>query len=132
MEISTKTLCWTKDNPVRFCLAWPPSANHMWKKARNGVLYLTPEAVQYKKLAAYAYYNEHLPYLEGLIAVRMYIFRPDLRRRDIENFMKVPLDALKTVAFEDDSQIAELHVYRQLDRKNPRIEVALWNLVESV
>ena len=35
----------------------------------------------------------------------------------------IMLDALQGIAFENDSQIAEIHAWRTLDRENPRMEV---------
>jgi Holliday junction resolvase RusA-like endonuclease len=47
------------------------------------------------------------------------------RRRDLDNQNKLILDALTGIAYDDDSQIAELHLYRAYDAKRPRIEISL-------
>jgi Holliday junction resolvase RusA-like endonuclease len=47
------------------------------------------------------------------------------RRADIDNFNKLSLDALTGIAYDDDSQVAELHLYRAYDKNRPRIEVQI-------
>ena len=37
--------------------------------------------------------------------------------------MKVLLDSLTGVIWEDDSQIVEIHAYRYEDKNNPRVEI---------
>ena len=38
---------------------------------------------------------------------------------------KLILDALTGIAYEDDSQIARLHLHREFDRACPRIEISV-------
>lgn len=47
------------------------------------------------------------------------------RPADLDNFNKLSLDALTGIAYEDDSQIAELHLKRGYDKARPRIEIAI-------
>ena len=52
------------------------------------------------------------------------VWFPDRRRRDIQNVLKQPLDALEGVAYLDDCNIWSLSVERRgVDRENPRIEI---------
>lgn len=58
--------------------------------------------------------------LEVTLSVRF----PDARRRDLDNVAKAILDGLNGVAYEDDSQVDALHVYRlDTSKKDPRVEV---------
>jgi hypothetical protein len=41
---------------------------------------------------------------------------------------KLVLDALTGIAWNDDSQIARLHLYREYDRASPRIEISVNSL----
>lgn len=63
------------------------------------------------------------------VAVTLRVFFPDERRRDVDNAAKC-LDGCNGIAWYDDSQIVELHVYRSVDRKNPRLEVTVEILVD--
>jgi Holliday junction resolvase RusA-like endonuclease len=39
--------------------------------------------------------------------------------------VKLVEDGLKGIAWHDDEQVAILHMYRHLDRENPRIEIEI-------
>ena len=55
----------------------------------------------------------------------------DRRRRDIDNLLKLVLDALnKGVAWHDDFQVVEIHATRQSDLEHPRTEVTVGRLGE--
>jgi Holliday junction resolvase RusA-like endonuclease len=45
----------------------------------------------------------------------------------LDNFNKLWQDALTGIVYEDDSQIAELHLYRDYDKARPRIEIEVVN-----
>jgi Holliday junction resolvase RusA-like endonuclease len=63
----------------------------------------------------------------GPVALTVTFYRPR-RSGDIDNFCKVTLDSLKGIAYEDDSQIVELHAYRKDDKANPRVEISVTQL----
>jgi len=44
-------------------------------------------------------------------------------RMDIDNALKGLLDCMTGLVYVDDSQITELHVFKMVDKKNPRIEI---------
>ena len=60
---------------------------------------------------------------EESFAVTLRVFVGDARVIDCDNIAKSIGDALKGVAFPDDRQIVELHVYKRIDRGQPRVEV---------
>jgi Holliday junction resolvase RusA-like endonuclease len=51
----------------------------------------------------------------------------DQRDLVLDNFNKLWQDALTGIVYEDDSQIAELHLYRDYDKARPRIEIEVVN-----
>ena len=61
------------------------------------------------------------------IVVVVAAYMPDLRRRDLDNMFKAPLDALGHAGvYADDSQIHDLRIYRAgIDRANPRLEITI-------
>lgn len=65
--------------------------------------------------------------LAGPVDVLLHVHRAR-RAGDLDNYVKVLLDALKGVVFEDDSQVVELHAYRGEDRGNPRVDVRVWEI----
>jgi len=46
-------------------------------------------------------------------------------RMDIDNALKALLDCMTGLVYEDDSQIGELHVFKMVDKENPRIEIQI-------
>jgi crossover junction endodeoxyribonuclease RusA len=68
------------------------------------------------------------PPLETELSVVIRFFFKTKRRRDLDNQNKLVLDALTDIVYKDDSQIAELHLFRRYDAKNPRVEISLVDL----
>jgi Holliday junction resolvase RusA-like endonuclease len=60
--------------------------------------------------------------LTGGLRVTVQAFFPTKRQRDIDN-LKCVFDSLTGMVYNDDSQINELHIYRDYDSKNPRMEI---------
>lgn len=61
----------------------------------------------------------------GDIDLRVELFFGDNRKRDIDNYNKILLDAFTGILWEDDSQIISLLIIKNKDLKNPRIELQL-------
>ncbi len=59
------------------------------------------------------------------IIVRIWIFWPNARRRDADNAMKILLDSLTGVLYDDDRQVMPRVMDMRIDRENPRVEVEL-------
>jgi Holliday junction resolvase RusA-like endonuclease len=60
--------------------------------------------------------------LSGPVSVKIVAHRP-AKRGDLDNMLKVALDALKGIAWEDDEQIEVLTAARFEDKENPRLEI---------
>lgn len=69
--------------------------------------------------------------LDAEYALTCRVFFPDKRRRDLDNVIKAIGDALNKTAYRDDSQVAELHGTRAVDRLHPRVEVELMTLGDT-
>jgi Holliday junction resolvase RusA-like endonuclease len=63
------------------------------------------------------------PRLQGPVALSVRFFFGTKRKADLDNFNKLWQDALSGIVYDDDSQIAELHLYRDYDKARPRIEI---------
>lgn len=118
------------NNHYSLVLPYPPSANRRLTVAR-GRMVKTAEAREYKEVAGWltkAIVPDPLP---GDVKLRIILYRPS-RRSDIDNPLKVLLDSLQGVLYENDKQIRELHVYLKDDKRNPRVDVLAWsNTVEA-
>lgn len=75
-----------------------------------------------RKVAASAHSGE--PH-EGTVYLKISLYFPDKRRRDIDNPLKSILDAMNGVIYKDDSQVFRIFVEKDIDRDDPRIEVTV-------
>ncbi len=115
--------------PYRIVLPWPPSVNRYWRNigtraiiSRAGREY--QQSVELAVLIAGGRRN-----MAGVLSVSILAYPPDKRRRDLDNLLKAPLDALaKSGVYEDDSQIDELIVRRLKPSKPGRLVIEIVEL----
>ena len=107
-----------------FTLPVPPSANRYWMVANNRII-VTPEASSYKQ-QIFIQLKNYEPLREN-VGVNFTVFRP-WKRGDLDNFTKVMFDALKGLVWLDDSQVVEIHSFRDDDKHNPRVEFLVYEL----
>lgn len=93
---------------------WPPSANHAWRHVGNRTLISAAGRDFRREIEKYGTLlrlEKKLP-LESIleqISVRLILYPPDSRRRDLDNYFKATLDALThSRVWRDDSQIKQL------------------------
>jgi crossover junction endodeoxyribonuclease RusA len=86
------------------CLPYPPSANRYWRRAGSR-LHRSNEATDYIRQASAMAAGHGCATGDVLVVVE--IHRP-ARRGDLDNRLKVLLDALRGVLYADDSQVASL------------------------
>lgn len=113
-----------RNDYVRLRLDMPPSANRYWRTG-SGHVYVSDEALDYKNDVAITARQQGVrkPFT-GDVAVTVYVYRKQ-RSGDLDNRLKVLLDALKGIAFEDDKQVVEIHAFRRDDKADPRVEVQI-------
>jgi crossover junction endodeoxyribonuclease RusA len=101
----------------------PLSTNHIYK--RHGfTIYMSAEGKAIKE--AYQWeitqqYKDKITYKGLEIEIRL--FFGDKRKRDVDNHNKIILDAMTGIVYADDNQIQALHIYKDYDKENPRVEV---------
>lgn len=128
-----------------FNLSYPPSVNHLWRHVViNGSVraLLSKEGRKYRGLVRLALDNNPIDFISpfrGRLAVRVIVYPPDKRRRDIDNVCKACLDALgpdrkgEWGAWLDDSQIDILHVERgPVHREGGYVRVHVREIGEGV
>ena len=107
----------------------PKSTNHIYKSVCRGgypTVYLTPEGKAIKEVYQYEAKTQwRQKPIVGELAISVWFYFKTKRRRDLDNQNKLILDALTGIVYEDDSQIAELHLYKGYDANSPRIEVVV-------
>jgi len=99
--------------PLVLNLPYPPSVNKYWRRTRSGGVRVSGEGVAYREAVVAYCKAERLPRLLGPLSVRLMVYVPDRRRRDLDNILKALLDALAHGGvYEDDSQITHLELTR--------------------
>jgi len=69
--------------------------------------------------------NNYRMFLDGPVVMTINYYLSTKRKKDLPNLPKTTCDALNEVAYADDTQIVESHLYKYYDKVNPRVEVIL-------
>lgn len=112
-------------------LPWPPSANNYWRKWNNRMV-ISPQARAYHQKVSYIAKEYGRMTADARLAVSMFAYPPDKRKRDIDNLVKITLDALeKGKVFENDSQVDFLSVQRKEVVKDGEMWVCVRSLNDT-
>ena len=116
---------------MNLTLPFPPSSNRYWRSTvRAGFVrtYKSKEAKEYSALAYWTAKQQCGDPLEGDVIVRGVIYFPD-RRGDLDNRLKVLLDALEGAAYTNDKQVVRIDVAKDYDKERPRVELEVTNAI---
>lgn len=102
-------------------LPMPPSANRYWRNYRGRTV-VSDEARAYKEQIGWTLTAKGIRPLDGELVVTIRVYR-ERKSGDLDNRIKVVLDALRGHAYQDDSQVTQIHAYRYDDKHNPRVEI---------
>ncbi len=113
-----------------FSLPFPPSVN-AWKTPFRGRMILTKKGREYRKLV-----YDHMAELglcgelvAGPVSISIVLHGPTNAKRDLDNFLKSPLDALTNCGFwHDDSQVNRLKIVRGEKVKGGRLDITVEKL----
>lgn len=114
---------------MNFTLPYPPTANLYWRVWRGRAVKSKKAREYQRKVALLAKSRARQPII-GPVGVHVDVYRP-AKRGDLDNTLKVLLDALKGIAYADDSQVVSLHACRHEDPDSPRAEVFVWSEAKS-
>ncbi len=110
----------------------PLSTNHVYKHTCRGnfpTMYMDKKGKLLKEQYAWEAKSQWKgAIIEEDLSVTIKLYFGDKRKRDVDNYNKLVLDALSGVVYKDDEQIQILVVSKHYDKENPRIEVAVHNL----
>jgi len=119
---------------VKLTLPYPVSANRYWRSYvpkgwTRPVVVVSPEAKAYKERAGWIAKAAGLRNpVAGLVEVRLKLFPRDKRLLDIDNAIKVAIDALAGIAYVNDKQVNKVSAERCNPDGNPRLEVEVLEL----
>ena len=115
-------------------LPYPPSVNHYWKSGRDRsgrpMRYLSTAAKDFKRAVSMLCGRKQA--FSGRVGVRVLVWPPDRRTRDLDNLLKGLLDSITGAGvILDDCQIDEIHMMRESVRKGGAVQVWLWSRSQS-
>ena len=94
----------------------PLSTNHIYK--RHGfTIYMSAEGKAMKEAYQWeitSQWKEKLTYRN--VEVEIKLFFGDKRKRDVDNYNKLVLDAMTGIVYDDDKQITKITIERQLKK----------------
>ena len=134
MPASPSPYLLTESHAVALTLPVPPSVNHQYATV-NGRRLISSAGRAYKaqvgqlvwlKLAQSAHRSALLARLQSewlTLSIRFYF--TSALRRDVDGGLKIAQDALCEGLGINDNRIVETHLYKYIDKDNPRIEVHL-------
>ena len=102
-------------------IPYPPSANRYWRHVGERVL-RSEEAKQYIADVGRICLCARVVPVPGLVSITLRVYRPR-KAGDLDNSQKILLDAMKNVAFGDDSLIRHIDATLLDDPAAPRVEV---------
>jgi crossover junction endodeoxyribonuclease RusA len=124
----------TESHAVTLTLPVPPSVNHQYATV-NGRRLISSAGRAYKaqvgqlvwlKLAQSTHRAALLARLQSeWLALSIRFYFTSALRRDVDGGLKIAQDALCEGLGINDNRIVETHLYKHIDRDNPRIEISL-------
>ena len=122
---------------LRITLPIPPSVNHMYHNTRSGGKRLTRKAEDYIRDSR-AIINQAIEeqrWIKQDKATWYYIdltfFMPDRRIRDSHNCLKLLLDVMQGIVFDNDYYAMPRIQSVEYDKENPRLEVCVFAQSEN-
>ena len=110
---------------MTYILPYPVSANRYWRTFRNHHV-RSEEADIYIATVKWLLREHGVQDVQHpapqKVALYLDFYRPQ-KSGDLDNLLKVPLDAFQGLLYDDDKQIVEIHAARYDDKSKPRIEL---------
>lgn len=97
---------------IELTLPWPPTVNTYWRSF-NGRVLISAKGREYRKAVAdQVLIQRAAKHIDYAVMVEIKAYRPDRRRRDLDNLLKALLDSMTHAGvMEDDALIEDLRVY---------------------
>lgn len=99
-----------------------------WKRAgrRGGATYTPPDVRRAEETIRWLAKDAGASPVDGDVTVEVIFYRRTGQRCDLDNLLKLVLDALNGFAWIDDSQVVSILAEKTVDAANPRTELRVW------
>lgn len=113
---------------IRFIVYGDPVPKQSFRKSKSGG-YTDPRQKtwqDYVTMRTREHWNiNELDPLKGSVCVEMMFYLSNNRTCDLDNLSKAILDAMKNIAFGDDTNVTKLLLSKFVDADNPRVEISV-------
>ena len=100
------------ENGVTLTLPWPPSMNTYWRTFKGRMIISAKGRAYREAVIEQVMLQGGLKGYQGKMVVEIEAYRPDKRKRDLDNLLKAALDGCTHAGvWEDDSNIVDLRIY---------------------
>jgi crossover junction endodeoxyribonuclease RusA len=97
---------------IELTLPWPPSVNTYWRMVNNRMIISEAGRKYRTAVAEQVFLQSRGKTTTGKLTVTIEAWRPDNRRRDLDNLLKAVLDSMGHAGlYIDDSLIVDLRIY---------------------
>ena len=97
---------------IELTLPWPPSVNRYWRMNNTRMIISWAGRAYRKAVVDQVLLQARGKKTKGKVRVIIEAWRPDNRRRDLDNLLKAVLDSMGHAGlYVDDSLIADLRIY---------------------
>lgn len=113
------------DGTIRLRLPSPPSMNRLWRVTRLGKVYKDPDVVKYQKqVQAYVLASRVVMFEHGDLTVSLTWHRAR-KAGDVDNRLKVLLDAFTGLCYRDDAQVKRIVIERRDGEQAAGVDVRI-------
>jgi Holliday junction resolvase RusA-like endonuclease len=109
---------------IAFFVSGNPVPKQSFRKTKTGG-YIDPRVTAWEEAIGYKAKEIYKTPIRGNVSVTMHFLLATKRVVDLDNLSKAVLDGLKKIAFEDDSQVVDLHLYKTLDKDDPGVTIII-------
>ena len=116
---------------IEYDFPYPPSVNH-YCGIHGKIRFVGKAGLAFRKEVSIIALKRTESLYNARLKVKVYLYPPDRRKRDIDNNMKSLLDAMEHAGvYENDSQIDDLHIIRGEVVKGGACKVILEAIFET-
>lgn len=115
-------------NEQSFRVPLPVSVNQIYQRGKNGATFLSPAAKAYKSNVGWTARACGIEMMKGRLEVEIWVYRR-IKRGDLDNNLKLLLDSLNGIAWEDDEQITDILAHRRDNPNDPHVLITIRSAV---
>ena len=111
---------------MKFFVPGDPVPKQSFRYSRTGG-YTDPRITVWQSTIGYFAEQNGVEFHKGHVKVTLLFLLKDRRRRDSDNLSKAVLDSLNGIAWQDDTQVVDLHIVKSLTRESPGV----WHEIDN-